>query len=123
VKRLFQKVRKAIGEDFDIEAHFHNTRGLGLANALAAYEVGVRNFDSTLGGLGGCPWAPGASGNVVTEDLVFMFESMGVNTGIDIGKLIEVRKTAFAALPDAELYGHISKAGLPEGYQPLSRAA
>jgi hydroxymethylglutaryl-CoA lyase len=123
VKRLFQKVRKAIGEDFDIEAHFHNTRGLGLANALAAFGVGVRKFDSTLGGLGGCPWAPGASGNVVTEDLVFMFESMGVNTGIDIGKLIEVRKTAFAALPDAELYGHISKAGLPLGYQPLSRAA
>jgi hydroxymethylglutaryl-CoA lyase len=123
VKRLFQKVRKAIGEDFDIEAHFHNTRGLGLANALAAYEVGVHNFDSTLGGLGGCPWAPGASGNVVTEDLVFMFESMGVNTGIDIGKLIEVRQTAFAALPDAEFYGHISKAGLPKGYQPLSRAA
>jgi len=123
VKRLFQKVRKAIGEDFYIEAHFHDTRGLGLANALAAYEVGVRHFDSTLGGLGGCPWAPGASGNVVTEDLVFMFEPMGVNTGIDIGKLIEVRQTAFAALPDAELYGHISKSGLPKGYQPLSRAA
>jgi len=123
VKRLFKQVRNAIGEDFPMEAHFHNTRGLGLANALAAYEVGVRNFDSTLGGLGGCPWAPGASGNVVTEDLVFMFESMGVNTGIDIGKLIEVRKTAFAALPDAELYGHISRAGLPKGYQPLSRAA
>ena len=123
VKRLFRKVRKALGEDFDIEAHFHNTRGLGLANALAAYEVGVRNFDSTLGGLGGCPWAPGASGNVVTEDLVFMFESMGVRTGIDIGKLIEVRNTAFAALPEAELYGHISKAGLPKGFPLLSQTA
>ena len=123
VKRLFRKVRKAIGEDFDIEAHFHNTRGLGIANALAAYEVGVRNFDSTLGGLGGCPFAPGASGNVVTEDLVFMFESMGVRTGIDIGKLIEVRNTVFAAIPDAELYGHIGKAGLPKGFQPLSRSA
>ena len=123
VKRLFGSVRKAIGEDFAIEAHFHNTRGLGLANALAAYEAGIRNFDSTLGGLGGCPWAPGASGNVVTEDLVFMFESMGVRTGVDINKLIEVRNTVFAALPDAELYGHISKAGLPKGFQPLSRAA
>ena len=123
VKRLFRKVRKALGEDFDIEAHFHNTRGLGLANALAAYEVGVRNFDSTLGGLGGCPFAPGASGNVVTEDLAFMFESMGVRTGIDIGKLIEVRNTVFAALPDAELYGHIARAGLPKGFQPLPRAA
>lgn len=122
VQRLFKIVRAAIGEDLPIEAHFHNTRGLGLANALAAYEVGVRNFDSTLGGLGGCPWAPGASGNVVTEDLVFMFESMGVRTGIDIDKLVEVRKV-FAALPDAELYGHIAKAGLPKGYQPLSRAA
>ena len=123
VKRLFGKVRNAIGGDFAIEAHFHNTRGLGLANALAAYEAGVRNFDSTLGGLGGCPFAPGASGNVVTEDLVFMFESMGVRTGIDIGKLIEVRNTVFAALPDAELYGHIARAGLPKGFQPLSRAA
>jgi len=123
VKNLFQTVRKAIGENFPIEAHFHNTRGLGLANALAAYEVGVRDFDSTLGGLGGCPWAPGASGNVVTEDLVFMFESMGVKTGIDIDKLIEVRKTAFIALPDAELYGHMSKAGLPKGYRPLPSAA
>jgi hydroxymethylglutaryl-CoA lyase len=123
VKRLFRKVRDAIGVDFHIEAHFHNTRGLGLANALAAFEVGIRSFDSTLGGLGGCPFAPGASGNVVTEDLVFMFESMGVRTGIDIEMLIAVRNTVFAALPEAEFYGHISKAGLPKGFQPLSRAA
>jgi len=123
VKRLFRKVRGAIGADFHIEAHFHNTRGLGLANALAAYEAGVRNFDSTLGGLGGCPFAPGASGNVVTEDLVFMFESMGVRTGIDIAKLIEVRNTVFKALPDAELYGHIATAGLPKGFQPRSAGA
>jgi hydroxymethylglutaryl-CoA lyase len=123
VKRLFGKVREAIGADFHIEAHFHNTRGLGLANALAAYEAGVRFFDSTLGGLGGCPFAPGASGNVVTEDLVFMFESMGVRTGIDILRLIEVRNTVFAALPDAELYGHISKAGLPKGFQPSPQPA
>ncbi len=123
VKRLFGKVRKAIGEDCAIEAHFHNTRGLGLANALAAYEAGVRHFDSTLGGLGGCPFAPGASGNVVTEDMVFMFESMGVKTGIDLAKLIEVRQTAFAALPGAELYGHISKAGLPKGFEASAQAA
>ena len=123
VKRLFRKVRDAIGSGFQIEAHFHNTRGLGLANALAAYEAGVRDFDSTLGGLGGCPFAPGASGNVVTEDLVFMFESMGVRTGVDLNKLIEVRNSVFAALPDAELYGHIARAGLPKGYAPLTRAA
>jgi hydroxymethylglutaryl-CoA lyase len=123
VKRMFSRVYKAIGADFAVEAHFHNTRGLGLANALAAYEAGVRHFDSTLGGLGGCPFAPGASGNVVTEDLVFMFEAMGVSTGIDLGKLIAVRQTAFAALPDAELYGHISKAGLPKGFEPSAQAA
>jgi len=123
VKRLFQRVRREIGADYDIEAHFHNTRGLGIANAIAAYETGVRNFDSTLGGLGGCPWAPGASGNVVTEDLVFMFESMGVRTGIDMEQLITVRRTAFAGMPDAELYGHIAKAGLPKGYAQMTRTA
>jgi len=123
VKRMFTRVREAIGADFALEAHFHNTRGLGLANALAAYEAGVRHFDSTLGGLGGCPFAPGASGNVVTEDLVFMFEAMGVRTGIDLGKLIAVRQSAFAALPDAELYGHISKAGLPKGFAPAAQPA
>ena len=73
-------------------AHMHNTRGRGLANCLAAYEVGVRSFDSSLGGLGGCPYAPGASGNVVTEDLVFMFEAMGLSTGVDIPQLIAARE-------------------------------
>ena len=87
VRRLFRLVRTAIGDKTGA-AHMHNTRGLGLANCLAAYDVGVRTFDSSLGGLGGCPYAPGASGNVVTEDLVFMFESMGVSTGIDISVLI-----------------------------------
>ena len=81
VTRMFKRVREAIGAKLE-RAHFHNTRGLGLANALAAYNEGVRHFDSSLGGLGGCPFAPGASGNVITEDLVFMFESMGVDTGI-----------------------------------------
>jgi hydroxymethylglutaryl-CoA lyase len=90
VKRLFNKVKNEIGNKLE-GAHFHNTRGLGLANALAAYEEGVRNFDSSMGGLGGCPFAPGASGNVITEDLVFMFESMGVRTGIDLQKLFQAR--------------------------------
>ena len=122
VKRLFGRLRRELGDKVG-GAHLHNTRGLGLANALAAYETGVRHFDSTLGGLGGCPFAPGASGNVVTEDLVFMFEAMGVSTGIDLGKLIAVRQSAFAALPDAELYGHISKAGLPKGFESSAQAA
>ncbi len=94
----------------------HNTRGLGLANCLAAYDVGVRTFDSSLGGLGGCPYAPGASGNVVTEDLVFMFEAMGVRTGVDIQKLILARGALRAGLPGESLYGMTPEAGLPTGW-------
>ena len=90
VRRLFRQLRAEIG-DAAGAAHLHNTRGLGLANCLAAYDVGVRSFDSSLGGLGGCPYAPGASGNVVTEDLVFMFEAMGVATGVDLDRLIAAR--------------------------------
>ena len=98
-------------------AHFHNTRGLGIANALAAYEEGVRSFDSSMGGLGGCPFAPGASGNVITEDLVFMFESMGVKTGIDLQKLFVARKILVEAIPAEPIYGHIPVAGLPKGFR------
>src|SRR3954471_9145375 len=99
VKRVFTRVKKEIGEKLE-GAHFHNTRGLGLANALAAYEAGVRSFDSSMGGLGGCPFAPGASGNVITEDLVFMFESMGLDTGIDLDRLLEARKLMVSAIPE-----------------------
>jgi hydroxymethylglutaryl-CoA lyase len=116
VKRLFARVRSHIGEKLE-GAHFHNTRGLGLANALAAYEEGVRHFDSSLGGLGGCPFAPGASGNVITEDLVFMFESMGVATGVDFDKLLAARKIMVAGVPDEATYGHMSLAGLPKGFR------
>jgi hydroxymethylglutaryl-CoA lyase len=116
VKRLFAKVRQEIGGKLEA-AHLHNTRGLGLANALAAYEEGVRHFDSSMGGLGGCPFAPGASGNVITEDLVFMFESMGVPTGIDLGKLMEARKLMVAAIPDEPVYGHMALAGVPKGFR------
>ena len=96
--------------------HLHNTRGLGLANALAALEEGITTFDSSLGGLGGCPTAPGASGNIVTEDLVFMFESMGIKTGISIDALFEARKILAEALPGEELYGFVPNAGLPLGF-------
>src|SRR5690349_17213239 len=116
VRRVFRRVREAIGEKLE-GAHFHNTRGLGLANALAAYEEGVRSFDSSLGGLGGCPFAPGASGNVITEDLVFMFESMGVSTGIDQQKLFAARKLMMEAIPDEPVYGHMALAGLPKGFR------
>jgi hydroxymethylglutaryl-CoA lyase len=116
VKRIFSKVRKAIGSKLE-GAHFHNTRGLGIANALAAYEEGVRHFDSSMGGLGGCPFAPGASGNVITEDLVFMFESMGVKTGIDLEKLFKAREVLVKAIPEEPIYGHTPEAGLPKGFR------
>ena len=116
VKRVFTNVLSAIGKKLE-GAHFHNTRGLGLANALAAYEVGVRAFDSSLGGLGGCPFAPGASGNVITEDLVFMFESMGVSTGIDLDALLAARSFMVEAIPGEPVYGHMALAGVPKGFR------
>jgi hydroxymethylglutaryl-CoA lyase len=115
VRRLFTRVFAAIGNKTGA-AHLHNTRGLGLANCLAAFDVGARTFDASQGGLGGCPYAPGASGNVVTEDLVFMFEAMGVQTGIDIEKLIAARAALQAGLPDEPLYGMTPEAGLPMGF-------
>jgi hydroxymethylglutaryl-CoA lyase len=116
IKRLFRKVREQIGEKLEA-AHLHNTRGLGLANALAAYEEGVRHFDSSLGGLGGCPFAPGASGNVITEDLVFMFEAMGVSTGVDLDKLMVARRLMVDAIPQEPTYGHFALAGVPKGFR------
>lgn len=116
VRRLFQRVRAAIGDKTG-SAHMHNTRGLGLANCLAAWDVGVRTFDASLGGLGGCPYAPGASGNVVTEDLVFMFEAMGVDTGVDLQRLMAAREVLRAGLPGEPLYGMTPDAGLPTGFE------
>ena len=115
VRRLFKRLRAEIGDQAGA-AHMHNTRGLALANCLAAYEEGVRTFDSSLGGLGGCPYAPGASGNVVTEDLVFMFEAMGLRTGIHIGKLLAAREPLKAGLPGEPLYGMTPEAGVPKGF-------
>ena len=116
IKRIFSRVRKEIGSKLEA-AHLHNTRGLGLANALAAYDEGVRHFDSSMGGLGGCPFAPGASGNVITEDLVFMFEAMGVRTGIDLDKLFKARTILTEAIPEEPIYGHTPLAGLPKGFR------
>jgi hydroxymethylglutaryl-CoA lyase len=115
VRRLFGRLFAEIGGKTGA-AHMHNTRGLGLANCLAAYDVGVRTFDSSLGGLGGCPYAPGASGNVVTEDLVFMFEAMGVRTGVDLQRLIAARDPLAQGLPGEPLYGMTPEAGLPKGF-------
>jgi hydroxymethylglutaryl-CoA lyase len=116
VRRLYKRAIAAVGMQHVGAAHMHNTRGLGIANCLAAYEEGIRGFDSSMAGLGGCPHAPGASGNVVTEDLVMMFEAMGLRTGIDIEKLIAAREPLKAGLPGEPLYGMTAEAGLPMGF-------
>jgi hydroxymethylglutaryl-CoA lyase len=104
VRRLIRKVRGEVGESLTT-LHLHNTRGLGLANALAGLDVGITTLDASLGGLGGCPFAPGASGNIVTEDLVLMLNAMGISTGIDLEQLLDVRALIDGYLPSDELYG------------------
>jgi hydroxymethylglutaryl-CoA lyase len=122
IGRVFRKVIADVAP-LPVGAHFHDTRGLGLANVLAAYEAGCRAFDASLGGLGGCPYAPGATGNIVLEDTVFMFEAMGCATGIDLERLAAVRAIVAQALPDVTLYGAIAKAGLPRNFHPVAQAA
>jgi hydroxymethylglutaryl-CoA lyase len=95
--------------------HLHDTRGMGIANGAAALDAGARVLDGSLGGLGGCPFAPGATGNVVFEDLVFLCESKGFPTGIDIDKLIAVRAILKSEMPGESLYGGLARAGLPRG--------
>jgi hydroxymethylglutaryl-CoA lyase len=123
VKDLVRRIKSALGDHALSGLHLHNTRGLGLANVLAGLDVGITTFDSSLGGLGGCPFAPGASGNIVTEDLVFMLEAMGLRTGIDLPKLLKVRDILRAALPGEALYGFTPDAGLPLGFQPATIAS
>ena len=116
VGRLFRRLRAEVGAALE-GVHLHNTYGLGLANAFAAVEAGATALDSSLAGLGGCPFAPGASGNIVTEDLVFMLESQGLRTGIDLEALLACREILSAALPDDVLYGHVASAGVPPEYK------
>lgn len=116
VRSVVRAVRGAVGGKLE-RLHLHDTMGLGIANALAGLEEGIRCFDSALAGLGGCPFAPGASGNIVTEDLVFMLESMGFDTGIDLDRLIAAREALHRGLPDAELLGNVVKAGIPRTYK------
>lgn len=116
VKRLVRAVRAEVGERLTT-LHLHNTRGLGLANALAGLDEGITTLDASLGGLGGCPFAPGASGNLVTEDLVLMLNSMGLTTGIDLEKLLAVRGIVAEALPGEPLYGFTPDAGPMLDYQ------
>ncbi|MGR3716292.1 MAG: hydroxymethylglutaryl-CoA lyase [Thermohalobaculum sp.] len=122
VKSLFSKAAEICG-DTPLWSHFHDTRGLGLANATAALEAGCTRFDASLAGLGGCPFAPGATGNIVLEDLVFLLEAEGLRTGIDIEALAAPRAIVEAALADEPKYGMILKAGLPKGFVPPSKIA
>jgi hydroxymethylglutaryl-CoA lyase len=119
VKRMFHRLRAELGGKAG-GAHLHNTRGQGLANVVAALDAGVTTFDSSQGGIGGCPYAPGATGNIVTEDLVFLLEAMGLRTGIDINRLIAAREIVSEGLPGEPLYGQVPEAGLPTGFVPAS---
>lgn len=111
VKSLVAEMVAQFGARIEILAHFHDTRGLGIANAFAAYEAGCRKFDGCLAGLGGCPHAPQSTGNIAFEDLVFMFEAAGIRTGINLDRLIAVREIIAKNLPEEPLHGAYSLAG------------
>ena len=113
VRRLFEQGLRLAGDRLAC-GHFHDTRGLGMANVYAAWQVGVRRFDACLGGIGGCPHAPGASGNVATEDLAYLFASMGRPTGLDFHALIALRRQLAVWLEGEPLHGSLWRAGLPK---------
>lgn len=115
VRRIFANISKIFPGP--VYAHFHDTRGLGLANVVAALDAGVTRFDASVGGLGGCPFAPGASGNIDMEDCVFLLESMGFDTGIDVGRLVALRDQVQQWLPGERLGGSIACSGLPKTYR------
>ncbi|WBX89478.1 hydroxymethylglutaryl-CoA lyase [Achromobacter mucicolens] len=115
VREAVRAAQDAVGARLT-KLHLHDTMGLGLANALAGLDEGIRAFDSCLGGLGGCPFAPGASGNIVTEDLVFMLESMGFRTGVDLSRLLAARPLLADSLPQERLRSGVAAAGIPKTY-------
>jgi hydroxymethylglutaryl-CoA lyase len=122
VRGLFEAARKIAGERLWC-AHFHDTRGLALANVYAALEAGVTRFDATLAGIGGCPHAPGASGNASSEDLAFMLEDMGIDTGIDIERLLALRARVAQWLHGETLHGTLWRAGLPKTFGAAAHPA
>ncbi|MDB5817210.1 MAG: hydroxymethylglutaryl-CoA lyase [Rhizobacter sp.] len=119
VRKAFEAVAAEAGS-LPLAAHFHDTRGLGLANVVAALDCGVRRFDASLAGLGGCQFVPAATGNIVLDDLCFLLDSMGLRTGIDIEKLLAVREIVARNLPDTQLYGAVARSGLPPAYVPAA---
>jgi hydroxymethylglutaryl-CoA lyase len=121
VRELFELTLPVAGDKLDC-GHFHDTRGLGLANVYAALELGVSRFDACLGGIGGCPHAPGASGNVATEDLAYLLASMGIETGQDFDALIALREKLAGWLAGETLHGTLWRAGLPKTFQPAAAA-
>jgi hydroxymethylglutaryl-CoA lyase len=122
VGELFAKAREVAGDKLGC-GHFHDTRGLGLANVMAALQAGETRFDACLAGIGGCPHAPGASGNVATEDLTYLMTSMGIDTGIDFGQLIALRAQVAQWLAGESLHGSIAQAGLPKTLRPEEMTA
>jgi hydroxymethylglutaryl-CoA lyase len=122
VSALFEAAFKIAGDKLAC-GHFHDTRGMGMANVYAAWQAGVTRFDACLAGIGGCPHAPGASGNVATEDVAFMLASMGVETGVDIEKLLALRQQLVGWLPDTPTHGTLWRAGLPKSYVPTAVSA
>ncbi len=113
VAELFTRAREVAGDRLAC-GHFHDTRGLGMANVMAALQAGETRFDACLAGMGGCPHAPGASGNVATEDLAYLFASMGIETGIDFDRLMALRAQVTQWLAGESLHGSIAQAGLPK---------
>jgi hydroxymethylglutaryl-CoA lyase len=112
VSALFERVLRVAGDRL-VAGHFHDTRGLGLANVYAAMQLGITRFDACTAGIGGCPHAPGASGNVATEDLTYMLHSMGVETGLDFPRLLALRAKVANWLQGEATHGTIWKTGLP----------
>ena len=118
VAALADAINAALGADMPVAMHFHDTRGLALANCAAALDHGIRVLDGSLAGLGGCPFAPGATGNAVFEDMAFLCDSMGFDTGIDVAALKPARAILESALPHEELHGALARAGLPKVSEP-----
>jgi hydroxymethylglutaryl-CoA lyase len=121
VRELFELILPVAGDKLNC-GHFHDTRGLGLANVYAALELGITRFDACLAGIGGCPHAPGASGNVATEDLAYMLASMGIATGQDIDRLLALRAKVAGWLEGETLHGTLWRAGLPKTMLPAGVA-